>query len=422
MGDVAQGNDEFFQVTSDSKNLSSAKVKRVYIGGLPKNVPTLEKDLTDWMQSQVPELTISSITINEGGKNPHALVDCGKFANQAISKLHQQSFQGRKLTVQREKRKNNKKSSTGNDGKKQFGGWSKPKKPQFKPISMEEAGKNIQSVVSEEMKQAENAGEDTLNVAIASTAAATFLAAMNGIADPVGDLGDPEGPVNDEDPDQSTEDKGFQLKAMSDLLADFGQADPNWQKQRVEETAEDAGSSDSRLARKGKAPIHIVLGSFGFQNGAPKRPEGWSYSQPLAIMDCREQFESVPKYLEWKTGLSGAVKRVLQQENKDIQKHARTTVADQVWGCLLEAQNAGHGYASPLEMTIYIGSETGKHRSVVICEWAATAVRKKLRANDKGVIQHEVSVETRHRDIDRFRNNSNKQQQQKKKHDFAGDW
>lgn len=125
--------------------------------------------------------------------------------------------------------------------------------------------------------------------------------------------------------------------------------------------------------------------------------------------------------MQWQSGLSGAVKRVLQQENKDIQKYARTTLADQVWDCLLEAQKEGYGYASPLEMTIYVGSESGKHRSVVLCEWAATAIRKRLRANEKGCILQSVSVETKHRDIERQKENSNGKQK-KKKHDFAGDW
>lgn len=450
MTDIAEGDQGFFQVPKSSSN---ARAKRVYVGGLPKNLPTLEKDLADWMRSRVPDLTIASIAIDGRGKFPHALVDCGSFANEVISKLHQQSFRGRKLTVQRERRNNNKnnnnkfktnannknynkKGSTRGNQKhhhqqpqQHFGGWSKPKQPQFRPMLVEEASGNIGAVVAEEIKQAEDAGEDVVDVAIASAAAATFLAAMNGIADSGLDAGTRGDPAGNDGEGQSEEEAaksdGFQLKAMTDLLADFGQADPNWQKQRVEKPTEDLGSSsdDSRLAPKGKAPIHIVLSSFGFRNGAPKRPEGWSYSQPLAALDCRERFASVPGYMEWRTGLSGAVKRALQQENDgEIQRYARTELADQVWDSLLEAQEAGHGYASPLKMTIHIGSETGKHRSVVLCEWAATAVRKKLRANKNSCIRHPVSVETYHRDVDRQKNNSSNGKQPKKKHDFAGDW
>ena len=137
---------------------------------------------------------------------------------------------------------------------------------------MNQACSNIQSIVSEEIKEAEGAGEDTLNVALASTAAATFLMAMNGIADQ-GFEADRSDPVDGEVEEKAADGNGFQLKAMSDLLADFGEADPNWQKQRVEETTEDVGTSDSRLAPKGKAPVHIVMSSFGFQNGAPKRQD-----------------------------------------------------------------------------------------------------------------------------------------------------
>ena len=210
---------------------------------------------------------------------------------------------------------------------------------------------------------------------------------------------------------------------MSELLADFGQADPNWQKQQVDlDNSETDKSGVSRLAPKGKAPIHIILSSFGFMHGAPKRQENWSYSQPLAVMDCRDLFESVPKHLEWQTGLSGVVKRVLQQENKDIRQHARTTIANQVWDCLIEAQNAGYGYPSPLEMTVFVGSGMGKHRSVVLCEWAATAIRKKLRQNQDDCVQQPVSVETYHRDVERQRNKSKDGKQQQKRTNFAGDW
>ena len=42
---------------------------------------------------------------------------------------------------------------------------------------------------------------------------------------------------------------------------------------------------------------------------------------------------------------------------------------------LAEAIQDGYGHASPLDMTIYIGSEYGRHRSVVIVEAAAISLR-----------------------------------------------
>ena len=52
-------------------------------------------------------------------------------------------------------------------------------------------------------------------------------------------------------------------------------------------------------------------------------------------------------------------------------------------------------------MAIYVGSEYGKHRSVVCAEFAATALRKLLRANDKGQFTAPVSVGTQHRDVNK---------------------
>ena len=411
--------DDFFQVHTNTK--SSGAKRRVYIGGLPRDLPNLKQDLEEWMYEKVPNLAIESITVNTGARAPHALIDCGIQSNLLISKLHQQVFHGKKLTVQRERRNNNKKQGQQQKKQQTFKGWSKPKQEEFRPIPVDEATENIRSVITDEIRLAEEKGEDTINVALASTAAVTLLATMNGFSD-IQSEGDE---VKEAQEKESNAENGFQLKDMSELLADFGQADPNWQKQHVDlETTETDDSGISRLAPKGKAPIHIIFNSFGFLHGAPKRQEGWSHSQPLAVMDCRDLFESVPKHLEWQTGLSGVVKRVLQQVNKDIpiQQHAKTKITDQVWDCLLEAQNAGYGYSSPLEMTIYIGSELGKHRSVVLCEWAATGIRKKLRQNQENRIQQPVSVETYHRDVERQRNNAKDGKLQKNKNEFAGDW
>eukprot|EP00980_Cylindrotheca_fusiformis_P029008 scaffold22696_cov118-Cylindrotheca_fusiformis.AAC.2 len=417
--DNSPQDDGFFQVQTSS---SGKKLKQVYIGGLPKNLPDLEQHLVDWMKERIPDLTIGAIKINEGGKNPHAIVDCGTQGNLVISKLHQQTFKGRRLTVQREKRNKNssKSGSSKNNAKQQFGGWAKPK-TEFTQIPVEEATNSIQAVVEEEIKAAEEAGEDTMNVALASTAAATFLAAMNGFSNPQEEVVD-DGVEESEG--KPPADDGFQLKDMSELLSDFGEADPNWKKQSVDVAAADQQETASRLAPKGKAPIHIIITSFGFIHGAPKRQEGWSHSQPLGVIDCRELFASVPQHLEWRTGLTGLIKRVLIQENRDndIQQHARKVIANQVWDCLLEAQEAGHGYASPLEVTIYVGSELGKHRSVVLCEWAAIAIRKKLRQNEKNCIHQPVSVETNHRDVDRQKSSTKDEKRQKKVPEFGADW
>ena len=53
-------------------------------------------------------------------------------------------------------------------------------------------------------------------------------------------------------------------------------------------------------------------------------------------------------------------------------------------------------------MTVYIGSEYGRHRSVVIVEAAAITLRNMLRKNERNRFgSTPVSVGTRHRDVDR---------------------
>ncbi len=63
-------------------------------------------------------------------------------------------------------------------------------------------------------------------------------------------------------------------------------------------------------------------------------------------------------------------------------------------------RSGGHGYAFPLEAKIHIGSEYGRHRSVVLCEKLAQMIRTLLRQNEGSRIQQPVSVSTRHRDVD----------------------
>lgn len=474
--------DGFEVATTNRKNSNNnAKNKRVYIGNLPKNLGStqeLQDALTTWLTDQIPNLSIGSVQVNVRGKNPHALVDCGSQANVVIRKLHQQTWQGQRLVVQREKRNNN--NNNNNQNKKSQGfssSWSTPSVPQhshdtqqlreFTPISSSQAALDIEQAVTEELSNAVHSGDDPLNVAIASTAAATLLAAMNAISldedntvvkdDPtklnhVNDAQEQRGdglqmPLDDnydenDDDYIKEEPTSFQLKPMADLLADFGQADPNWKNLYVDTSLQQQGQqkdqgTTNRLGFKGKAPIHICFQSFGFSRGAPKRMAGWSHSQPLLPLDCRD-CPTVPGYLAWRDGLSGEVKRAfqyqkLQEGQPSLQDFARETVASQTWVALKEAQQAGHGYASPLEMTIHVGSESGRHRSVVACEWAATELRKMLRTNVNDVILQPVSVGTMHRDVELQRQQQQQQRNRKgddassgtrKKKDmgFAGDW
>lgn len=216
----------------------------------------------------------------------------------------------------------------------------------------------------------------------------------------------------------------------------------------------------NRLQRQGKAPIHVEFYTFGYRHGIPSEVRVHatchSHRQPLLAFDTRNSLAEVPHYLAWMDGLSGAVKMAMirhqpnaeprkkrtyqsyndkegkgsssrstvsppvdqafQSECTDseslslendkrsnlcnVRDYARDVIAALVAGAV-EAAMEEHGYAHPLNMTIFIGSSQGRHRSVVAGELAATAVRKLLRENVQNRFVCEVSVGCRHRDIDR---------------------
>ena len=261
---------------------------------------------------------------------------------------------------------------------------------------------------------------------------------------------------------------------MADLLADFGDADPHW-KQKVivedEDEEDEAGTSLateeinnkttttnsasttttisnkttkeksssssssssklSRLAIKGKAPIHVSLESFGYVHGAPSRHQrevsGSPYAQPLGILEMDSTIlDPVPAYLDFHDGLkSGVVKRMLKaaplverldanHENTiDKEKEKTTTythlndyckryiVETQIYPSLVEAITVGgHGWIHPVTMTYPIGSYLGRHRSVVAVELSAVHLRNALRHNTHPALAAcTVSVGTVHRDI-----------------------
>jgi hypothetical protein len=86
-------------------------------------------------------------------------------------------------------------------------------------------------------------------------------------------------------------------------------------------------------------------------------------------------------------------------------------IADEIIKVLVESiDEGGHGPVSPLTMTVSVGSEYGRHRSVVLVEHLAVVLRARLRRNDgsrfndgagtNGIVRQPVSVGTRHRDMD----------------------
>jgi hypothetical protein len=503
-----------FQVAERKKKVGAPPVAsvRVYLGGLPVR-DNLHSDLLSWLRQTVPEhITIGSIEIKQGGgggggrgkkdsSSCFALIDCGPHTNDVVRVLQQRnSFEGNKLTVQREQRAGSN-SQKGVDKKRAFqyrdgagrgGGrgrssnfgntfnnmsWSKPtdpatfqngrsENPQGKtetecalPLTLEETSSRLAAIVSNEIEQAGGDADHVMNAALASTAAVTLLASLMTATDFALD-DERDSTVNGASPTKlqctiepnnpAAEESNFAAFAkgqdLSSLLADFGEADPEWKNvdapcspsspppsnrqypaSSTERALPAASKFESRLAPHGKAPIHISLESFGYVHGAPSRrsqDSSWSpYTQPLAPIDCRTLFEPAPSYLDFHDGLrSGQVKRVLLQQSRvggdsnseregridrpyyrDIQDYAKRILARrEIREALLEAQNVGgHGYVSPLQMRVLVGSHLGRHRSVVVAEWAAIELRNVLRRNEGNAILHPVSVGTLHRDIEK---------------------
>jgi len=302
-------------------------------------------------------------------------------------------------------------------------------------------------------------GCDSIARKIASTAAVTMV--LDGLA--LADSGEVEGPDQSstvpgektDDPVKSEQqapgtrpDEGFhaQQTPLADLLAEYGEQDVSWMKQAhpadssssslspIEgdegqhrstgtiQSSAGAVNAQSRLGQHGKCPIHVDFVSFGYRHGAP--PEvaggGWSRAHPLPPFDTRSRNASiptVPPHLAWQDGLSGAVKRALlypQQfrstanhnsgdpdAGKDAVKDFAALIAEHVAAALEEAVDVGgHGYASPLRMQIFVGSDLGRHRSVVVAEKTATKLRSLLRTNRNDRFKQPCSVGTRHRDVE----------------------
>lgn len=219
----------------------------------------------------------------------------------------------------------------------------------------------------------------------------------------------------------------------------------------------------NQLMIRGKAPIHIELISFGYHYGVPsdiRTKCRTSYTNPLPPYDCRH-IQPIPHYLEWMDGLSNAVKFALikqssstpstsdnkngynnrnyqkKQDNNsnqrnvataehddedndddndsiyidpknDIRYYSHTYITNTISLMLQEAMNEyGYGYSLPLKMKIYIGSEYGKHRSVVICELIALSLRKLLRKNLNHTFISPCSVGCYHREIQKNKQNNN---------------
>lgn len=385
---------------------SNAK-KKVYIGNLPIDLDS------DVLQTKLIELfrqnTDSAIERSDVtvfcSKRCHAIVACSRNIDDMIKKLHRTSFEGRRLVVQRERK--GKDNISGRPANFRGSSWSKPE--DFEPDEVPRKEDVISQFIEDEMK----ASTDPVSTAIVSAASVGLVSCLESM---------------DNAENYSTED--FYAKAnvpLSELMLDYGEQDVNWKSvQPIMNPViyiPEAPRARSQLSQHGKAPIHVNFTSFGYHYGAPTElKNGWSHAQPLPAIDCRN-LESVPHYLAWQDGLSMVVKRFLTNKPSrddavdvpNIQDMAKG-LANQVADAVIDAvNNGGHGYVSPLEIFVYIGSDMGRHRSVVLSEIAATATRKSLRENVGNRFRQPCSVGTTHRDIERRRVNKGQSTESKPK-------
>lgn len=164
----------------------------------------------------------------------------------------------------------------------------------------------------------------------------------------------------------------------------------------------------SMLMPRSSAPIHITISSFGFLYGCPSS-KSVTPSDPLPAYDCRHIGE-VSRGVERLSGLSAVVRREVLR-NADAGSSQTPTwelihkiAKDATDAVMTSVVEDGAGWASPLSTTIFVGSQSGRHRSVVIAEAAAIAVRNLLRKNEDNRFKVVCSVGVEHRDVDRNKN------------------
>lgn len=458
---TTQAEDDFQHVSkrSTSKNTQ----KRLYIGNLPTECDGLEEKLVRLLKETANcDVGLTDVTIHKS-KSCHALIACHGNLDDIIARLNRFVFEKRRLVVQKERKQPNDQSrnnrrpaqltheaSGANFGKS----WSKPANHEGnsctniasasasnrldiygKDFDFDHVGSAIGEVVAEEMEQS----RDPAISALVSTAAVSLV--LSSLHTSLHDNMELDHAQDDNEGDFMSRAK----QPVSALLAEYGEADPDWMKvqpsKRPQSSEDDINqsksaeictgtASESRLGQRGKAPIHVELQTFGYHFGAPSElRNGWSHAQPLPVFDTRnpgsqndrgsenddndedwddngsKQFvlSTVPPHLQWQDGLSGAVKHaLLKRENGSTYREYSNHIAKQIAQALVDAiDNGGHGYVLPLNMTIYIGSDRGRHRSVVASELAAIALRQLLRTNERNRFAQPCSVGTFHRELHR---------------------
>jgi len=412
---------------SASQSGPMKKSRRAFVGNLRQH-PNLEDKLRDLFAKSaipIPVDGIQIVALKQPGDRCFALVKCD--VEMAVKCINGITFVGNILEVKYEKKQNQVLKKMKSMG---FGGWAKPSSSFAAPIttgkkSLEKKDKNVDDKMTVEKK-------------LSNVDDGAMLPNMEKLS-----LGSTE-----KDSDDLSQFSARCKLPLGNLMDELGAHEPDYEKMKnmkienssspAEKGSKKSSKSDGStvqhhssgaLAPNGKAPIHIELVSFGFKYSVPPQArEGWSHSNPLSPIDCRD-LPRCPHYVAKLSGLSYKVKRTMlsmrveEDEEGDIdndtsakdEKHGWNGVSDAVYPMVVKSEEmsltifsaieeaircGGHGYAFPLEAKIHIGSEYGRHRSVVLCEKLAQMIRTLLRQNEGSRIRQPVSVSTRHRDVD----------------------
>ncbi|EJK47512.1 hypothetical protein THAOC_33759 [Thalassiosira oceanica] len=419
--------------------MAAGKKKRAFIGNLRPR-PNLDERLYHDLfvphclaVKNYPGSGITVVSPKTGGHreqtrtpSAHALVEFGDV-QYAIQVLDGVQYDGRTLRISREK--TNFKSSGNSFGSSRWAGsGAAPRHHQ-----MNHKGPNNTKQLSE--AKISNVSQGGSAMSEGPSPVATIVDNKSSDQQPAEKIereGHPSGPTNDE----------FEVRrgmSLSQLMEEYGERDPEWKKEvnvgansTISQLNSGRREDNGMLAPFGKASIHLEVVSFGYKYGAPSQSRrGFTYSHPLPPIDVRD-LDRAPGNVAKFDGLSFLVKRSLlnpkqdsgetedteEVEDEEItvtkqspMRRRANEIADEAVKILVESiDEGGHGPVSPLTMTISIGSEYGRHRSVVLVEHLAVILRARLRRNDgrsynetsggtNGIVNHPVSVGTRHRDI-----------------------
>ena len=294
----------------------------------------------------------------------------------------------------------------------------------------------IRDIIAETMDDAE---PDEQCAAIASMAATTFLAnILAGNSDEtikgvmIGDDDQNNGESNTNNTlDDSDSIEGFNKRCgmpMAELMEAYGEFEPLsninmtpppaptstrpvTEKKTKKQDSDAERFPNSVLNPNGLAPIHFKIVSFGYTYGVPSTPKGFSSSTPLPPFDIRDSVPKTEKGLMRFSGFNSKVKSALlrnrNEEAEDGKREDTKTwkvikdIGRRIFEAFAEAEERGAGWTQPLSCEVHIGSDFGRHRSIVIVEAVAVCVRRLLRENEGKRLSVKCSVSTAHRDIDR---------------------